>query len=60
MVKVLNFSAGGVMIESATLPRIGEEIALDLDGVGRIEGVVRWVKQGRVGLDAGEGAIDLG
>lgn len=60
LVKVVNVSAGGVMIESAILPRIGEEIAIDLDGFGRIEGVVRWVKQGRVGLDAGEGAIDLG
>ena len=42
LVKVVNVSAGGVMIESAILPRIGEEIALDLDGVGRIEGGVGW------------------
>ena len=59
LVKVVNVSAGGVMIESAILPRIGEEISIELDGIGRIEGAVRWVKQGRVGLDAGEGAIDL-
>lgn len=60
LVKVVNVSASGVMIESAIMPRIGEEIAVELDGLGRIEGVVRWIRQGRVGLDAGEGAIDLG
>ena len=60
LVRVVNVSAGGVMIESAILPRIGEEVAIELEGLGRIEGAVRWVKQGRVGLDAGEGAIDLG
>jgi hypothetical protein len=60
LVKVVNVSPSGVMIESTILPRIGEEITIELDELGKVEGVVRWVKQGRIGVDAGEGAIDLG
>jgi PilZ domain len=60
LVRVVNVSESGVMIETAIMPRIGEKIAVVFDGCERAEGVVRWVKQGRVGLDVGEGAIDLG
>lgn len=60
LVKVVNVSPSGVMIESTILPRIGEEVRVEFDGFEPVEGVVRWVKQGRIGLDVGEGAIDLG
>ena len=60
LVRVVNVSPGGVMIESAIMPRIGEKIGIEFEGSGRLEGVVRWVKQGRIGLDVGEGSIDLG
>jgi len=60
LVPVVNVSESGAMIESAIVPRIGETIGLLFDGFERIDGVVRWVKQGRIGLDVGEGAIDLG
>jgi hypothetical protein len=60
LVRVVNVSPSGVMIESGIMPRIGETIALEFEGFERLEAVVRWVKQGRIGLDLGEGAIDLG
>ncbi|HWT11513.1 MAG TPA: PilZ domain-containing protein [Allosphingosinicella sp.] len=60
LVRVVNLSPSGVMIESGIIPRIGEKVGLEFDGFDRLEAVVRWVKQGRIGLDVGEGAIDLG
>ena len=60
LVRVVNLSPSGVMIECGIIPRIGERIGLEFEGFHRLEAVVRWVKQGRIGLDVGEGAIDLG
>lgn len=59
LVRVVNVSPSGVMIESGIMPRIGEKVSLEFEGFDRLEGVVRWVKQGRIGLDVGEAAIDL-
>lgn len=59
LVRVVNISGSGVMVECNIIPRIGETVALEFEGFDRLEGVVRWVKQGRIGLDVGEGAIDL-
>jgi hypothetical protein len=60
LVKVINISGSGVMIESSLLPRIGEKVGLEFEDFDRLEAVVRWVKQGRIGLDVGEDAIELG
>jgi len=60
LVKVINISSAGVMIESGIMPHIGEAVGLEFEGFDRLEAIVRWVKQGRIGLDVGEGAIDLG
>jgi hypothetical protein len=60
LVKVVNVSSGGVMIETGIQPRIGETIAIQFEGFDRLDGVVRWVRQGQVGLDVGEDAIDVG
>ncbi|HEY0011788.1 MAG TPA: PilZ domain-containing protein [Allosphingosinicella sp.] len=60
LVKVINVSSGGIMIESEIVPRIGESMAVEFEGFDRLQGIVRWVKQGRIGLDLGEGSIDLG
>ena len=60
LVRVVNVSTSGVMIECNIMPRIGEPIGVEFEGFERVEGVVRWVRQGRIGLDVGEGAIDLG
>ena len=60
LVKVVNISPGGLMIESAIMPRIGETVGLEFEGFDRLEAVVRWVRQGRIGLDVGENAIEVG
>jgi hypothetical protein len=59
LVRVVNVSEGGLMIESAIMPRIGETIRVHFDGFERIDGIVRWVKQGRIGLDVGDGNIEI-
>ena len=60
LVRIFNVSGSGVMIESNIMPRIGEVIGLEFENFDRLQAVVRWVKRGRIGLDVGEGAIDLG
>jgi hypothetical protein len=60
LVQVLNVSPSGIMIDSNIVPNIGETVGVIFEGCDAIEGVVRWVKQGRVGLDVGDGRIDLG
>ena len=60
LVKVVNVSGGGVMVESGIMPRIGEKVALEFEGFDRLEAVVRWVREGRIGLDVGEDSIDIG
>jgi hypothetical protein len=59
LVRVINVSSSGIMIEADIMPRIGEKVAVEFEGFDRIEGVVRWIKQGRIGLDLGDGSIDL-
>lgn len=59
LVKVINLSSGGAMIEAPILPRIGEIVALELNGHPAVGACVRWVRAGRVGLDCGEGAFIL-
>lgn len=60
LVKVVNISTSGLMIESDIVPRIGETLFVEFEGFSRLEGTVCWVKQGRIGLDVGEDAIALG
>ena len=60
LVRVVNVSSSGIMIEADIMPRIGEKVAVEFEGFDRLEGVVRWIRGGRIGLDLGEGRIDLG
>lgn len=60
LVRVVNVSSSGIMIETEIQPRIGEAIAVDFEGFERLQGIVCWVKKGRIGLDLGDGSIDLG
>ena len=60
LVRVVNVSGSGVMIESNIMPRIGEKVSLEFEEFDQVEAVVCWVKQGRIGLDVGEGSIALG
>ena len=59
IVRVVNVSGGGVMIESRIMPRIGEAVWLKFEGFDKVEAIVRWVKKGRIGLDVGEGTINF-
>lgn len=60
LVRVINVSSSGIMIEAEIMPRIGEKVSVDFEGFDRLQGVVRWIKGGRIGLDLGDGSIDLG
>ncbi len=60
LVRVVNISTSGLMIESEIEPRIGEAITVEFEGFSRLDGTVRWVKQGRIGIDVGADAIALG
>lgn len=60
LAKVVNISESGLMIETSIEPRIAEEIGIEFDGFEPLTGVIRWVRDGRIGLDLGEGAISLG
>ena len=50
MVAVANVSKGGVTIETALTPEVGETLLLELPGKAPAAARVRWVKPGRVGL----------
>lgn len=57
LVPVLNVSARGTMVEAALLPRIGETVIVQFDGCTRIHAFVRWVREGRIGLNFGHEII---
>ena len=50
-VDVVNVSNHGAMIECDIDLRIGERLQIRFDGCNRIECAVRWVREGRVGLE---------
>jgi len=60
LVKVVNVSESGLMIETGIEPRIGERLQVEFDGFEPLQATVRWIREGRIGLDVGEGAIALG
>jgi hypothetical protein len=51
LVPVINSSKGGLTIEMLTLPEIGETVRIAMSGQAPADGIVRWVEDGRVGLD---------
>ncbi len=59
LVRVVNVSAGGLTIESAIAPAVGETVMVELDGSEPVVGVVRWAKRGRIGLDLGESGVAI-
>jgi hypothetical protein len=59
-VKVVNISESGMMVEASIMPRIGEQMSVEFEGFEPLRAVVRWIREGRIGLDVGEGAISLG
>lgn len=53
LVPILNISSRGTMIESDILPRIGETMVVRFESCSPILAFVRWVKDGRIGLNFG-------
>lgn len=49
-VRTANLSASGAMIEYAAVLHIGECVALTLPGEAPRQAIVRWVRNGRIGL----------
>lgn len=54
IVDLVNLSGGGAMVGSDYVPEDLEPIILDLGDGGEIEAAVRWVKQGRIGMEFAE------
>lgn len=57
VVPVVNISSRGTMVESDIQPRIGETIIIQFENCTKIHGFVRWVRDGRVGLNFGHEII---
>jgi hypothetical protein len=60
LVRVVNVSSSGLMIEGEIAPWIGEQVGVEIEASGRLSGTVRWVKHGRIGIEVPEGSIALG
>ena len=58
-VPVINISSRGTMIESAVAPRLGESVVIRFEGYSPMHAFVRWMRDGRLGLNFG-GEIVLG
>jgi len=50
-VGVVNVSSRGAMIRAGIEPRIGEQLDILFDGKTRTRCIVRWVRDGRIGLE---------
>lgn len=51
VVRVANISSSGAMVVYPEIPHIGEEVTLQLLDHGAVAGHVRWVRDGRVGIN---------
>ena len=49
-VGLANVSPSGAMVICSKIPHIGEEMALQLPDRRSVPGVVRWVRDGRIGI----------
>ena len=52
-VPVVNISSRGTMIESDLVPRLGESVTIRFDGCSPVYAFVRWIRDGRLGLNFG-------
>lgn len=51
LVRVVNISSEGAMVTPASAQRIGEPVILRLPGEIQIPGSVRWIRDGRMGIN---------
>jgi len=52
-VPVVDISSRGTQIESGLSPRLGESVIIRFEGCSPIHAFVRWVRDGRIGLNFG-------
>jgi hypothetical protein len=52
--RLMNISSHGFMVETDALIEIGSRVWLTLPGAGRINGLVIWAKNGRIGGELAE------
>ncbi len=52
-VPVINISSRGTMIETDIAPRLGETVLVEFPECSRIHAFVRWMRDGRIGLNFG-------
>ena len=51
LVRVVNISREGAMLTPALSLRIGEPVTLRLAGDVRVSGAIRWIRDGRMGVN---------
>lgn len=51
LVRVIDIGTEGAMVTPAPLLRIGQKVVLRLVGDLRVPGVVRWIRDGRLGIN---------
>jgi hypothetical protein len=59
VVEVVNISSRGAMVESELEPRLGESVIIRFSGCSPIHAFVRWIRDGRLGLNFG-GELTIG
>jgi hypothetical protein len=57
LVPVVNISARGTMVECDVMPRIGEAVIVQFENCTKIHGFVRWVRDGKLGINFGHEII---
>jgi len=50
MVRLVNTSPSGAMVIFSLVPHIGEQVSLQLVDRGQVIAMVRWVRDGRIGI----------
>ncbi|MBB3764993.1 PilZ domain-containing protein [Sphingomicrobium lutaoense] len=51
VVRLINISDNGAMVIYPGMPHIGEQVTLQLLDMGEVTAVVRWVRDGRIGVN---------
>ena len=51
VVRLINTSSSGAMVIFPLVPHIGERVSLQLLGQGQVSATVRWVRDGRIGVN---------
>lgn len=56
-VPVINISSRGTQIEFGIVPRLGESLLIRFENCSRMQGFVRWSRDGRLGIRFGHEII---